>query len=177
MRHDLVRQPVGTDVFDSGHLAHRIVGIRSGVSRGLYRTNRTRACSLRVACCAAIDRWRKRHSARAAALPSLVPSPIQNDSGLPQGHSGPLRAQSAHQTACAKGRNIMMHPCSPISRSLAVPGIGFCQNISAGSDVPEFAALRSWSSTARGKQVANATDRHRPWGADPACDRLQTAVN
>jgi hypothetical protein len=33
-RHDLVRHPIGPDLFDSGYLAHDIVGIRSGVRRG-----------------------------------------------------------------------------------------------------------------------------------------------
>jgi len=38
----------------------------------------------------------------------------------------------------------MMHPYSPSHRQLAVPGIGFPQNISVGSDVID-PAFRDWS--------------------------------
>jgi hypothetical protein len=39
----------------------------------------------------------------------------------------------------------MMHSYSPNSRQLAVPGIGFPQNISVGPDVLDLAAFRDWS--------------------------------
>jgi hypothetical protein len=43
------------------------------------------------------------------------------------------------------GREIMMHSYSPSSRQLAVPGIGFPQNISIDPDVLDLAAVRDWS--------------------------------
>jgi len=39
----------------------------------------------------------------------------------------------------------MMHSYSPSSRQLAVPGIGFPQNISVDRDVLDLAAVRDWS--------------------------------
>jgi hypothetical protein len=39
----------------------------------------------------------------------------------------------------------MMHSYSPSPRQLAVPGIGFPQSISVGSDVLDLAAFRDWS--------------------------------
>ena len=39
----------------------------------------------------------------------------------------------------------MMHSCSPSPRQLAVPGIGFPQNISVGSDVLDPPAFGDWS--------------------------------
>jgi hypothetical protein len=42
----------------------------------------------------------------------------------------------------AEGREIMMHSYSPSPRQLALPGIGFPQSISVGSDVLDQAA---WS--------------------------------
>jgi hypothetical protein len=39
----------------------------------------------------------------------------------------------------------MMHHQSPSPRQLAVPGIGFPQNISVGADVLDLAAFRDWS--------------------------------
>jgi hypothetical protein len=39
----------------------------------------------------------------------------------------------------------MTHSYSPSHRQLAVPGIGFPQNISVGSDVRDLAAFRDWS--------------------------------
>ena len=39
----------------------------------------------------------------------------------------------------------MTHSYSPSHRQLAVPGIGFPQNISVGSDVIDPAAFRDWS--------------------------------
>jgi hypothetical protein len=45
----------------------------------------------------------------------------------------------------AEGREIMTHSYSPSPRQLAVPGIGFPQNISVGSDVLDPAAFRDWS--------------------------------
>jgi hypothetical protein len=56
--------------------------------------------------------------------------------------------QAAHDSSCgaqAERGKIMMHSYSPSSRQLAVPGIGFPQNISVGSDVLDLAAFRDWS--------------------------------
>jgi hypothetical protein len=39
----------------------------------------------------------------------------------------------------------MMHARLPSPRQLAVPGIGFPQNISVGFDVIDLAAFRDWS--------------------------------
>jgi hypothetical protein len=39
----------------------------------------------------------------------------------------------------------MMHSYSPSSRQMAVPGIGFPQNISIGSDEFDLTAFRDWS--------------------------------
>ena len=39
----------------------------------------------------------------------------------------------------------MMHSYLPSSRQLAVPGIGFPQNISIDPDVLDLAAVRDWS--------------------------------
>jgi hypothetical protein len=39
----------------------------------------------------------------------------------------------------------MMHSYSPNPRQLAVPGIGFPQNIPVGPDVFDLAAFRDWS--------------------------------
>jgi hypothetical protein len=43
----------------------------------------------------------------------------------------------------------MMHPHLPGPRPVAVPGIGFPQNISIGSDVLEPVALGGWSARHR----------------------------
>ena len=45
----------------------------------------------------------------------------------------------------------MMRPYSPGPRWLAVPGIGFPQNISVGSDVLDPEDFRDWSFLARRK--------------------------
>jgi hypothetical protein len=45
----------------------------------------------------------------------------------------------------------MMHPYSPGPRWLAVPGIGFPQNISVGSNVLDLEDFRDWSLTERRK--------------------------
>jgi hypothetical protein len=45
----------------------------------------------------------------------------------------------------------MMHPYSPSPRWLAVPGIGFPQNISVGPNVLDPEHFRDWSFTERGK--------------------------
>ena len=45
----------------------------------------------------------------------------------------------------------MMRPYSPSPRWLAVPGIGFPQNISVGRNVLDPEDLRDWSSTERRK--------------------------
>jgi hypothetical protein len=45
----------------------------------------------------------------------------------------------------------MMHPYSPSPRWLAVPGIGFPQNISVGPNVLDPEDLRDWSFTERRK--------------------------
>jgi hypothetical protein len=46
----------------------------------------------------------------------------------------------------------MMHPYSPSPRWLAVPGIGFPQNISVGPNVLDPEDLRDWSFTERRKR-------------------------
>src|SRR6185503_11524187 len=72
---------------------------------------------------------------------------IQNNSSLSQGLSGSrvgtLGSVSGGPPAASTGKRteIMMHPLLPGSRPLAVPGIGFPQNISIGSDVRAPAAL------------------------------------
>jgi hypothetical protein len=43
----------------------------------------------------------------------------------------------------------MMHPYSPSPRWLAVPGIGFSQNISVGPNVLDPEGFRGWSFTER----------------------------
>jgi hypothetical protein len=45
----------------------------------------------------------------------------------------------------------MMHPYSPSPRWLAVPGIGFPQNISVGRNVLDPEDFRDWSFTERRK--------------------------
>jgi hypothetical protein len=45
----------------------------------------------------------------------------------------------------------MMHPYSPSPRWLAVPGIGFPQNIPLGPNVLDLEDFRGWSSTERRK--------------------------
>src|SRR2546429_81169 len=50
-----------------------------------------------------------------------------------------------------EGREIMMHHYSPSPRWLAVPGIGFPQNISVGPNVLNPQDFRDWSLTARCK--------------------------
>ena len=45
----------------------------------------------------------------------------------------------------AERREIMMHPHLPSPRQLAVPGIGFPQNISIGPEVLDLAAFQDWS--------------------------------
>jgi hypothetical protein len=47
-----------------------------------------------------------------------------------------------------EGREIMMHHYSPSPRWLAVPGIGFPQNISVGPNVLDAKDFRDWSFTA-----------------------------
>jgi hypothetical protein len=71
----------------------------------------------------------------------------------------------------------MINPYSPSTRSLAVPGIGFCQNISVGPDFVDFAGFREWPLTAPRKHAAVATDRWPRVAAQPACDGPQIAVN
>jgi hypothetical protein len=39
----------------------------------------------------------------------------------------------------------MMHSCSPSSWQLAVPGIGFPQNLSVGPEVLDLTGFRDWS--------------------------------
>ena len=46
----------------------------------------------------------------------------------------------------------MMHPYSPSPRWLAVPGIGFPQNISVGPNVLDPEDFRDWSFTERRKR-------------------------
>ena len=66
---------------------------------------------------------------------------IQNNSSLSQRLSGSrvgtLGSVSGDPPAASTGKRteIMMHPLLPGPRPLAVPGIGFPQNISIGSDV------------------------------------------
>jgi hypothetical protein len=50
-----------------------------------------------------------------------------------------------------EGREIMMHHYSPSPRWLAVPGIGFPQNISVGPNGLDPEDFRDWSFTARWK--------------------------
>jgi hypothetical protein len=70
-----------------------------------------------------------------------VKSLVQNNSGLSQGRrgsrAGTLGSVSGDPPAetKAKRREIMMHPHLPGPRPLAVPGIGFPQNISVGPEV------------------------------------------
>jgi hypothetical protein len=61
----------------------------------------------------------------------------------------------------------MMHPYSPSPRWLAVPGIGFPQNIPVGPNVLDLEALRDWS-TAIWFTQRHRTDDHR--GAPDATD-------
>ena len=55
----------------------------------------------------------------------------------------------------------MTHSYSPSPRQLAVPGIGFPQSISVGSDAIDQAALRDWSED-RFDARTQPTDR-APW--------------
>ena len=81
---------------------------------------------------------------------------IQNNSSLSQGLSGSrvgtLGSVSGDPPAASTGKRteIMMHPLLPGPRPLAVPGIGFPQNISIGSDVRAPAAFRDSSDNHRG---------------------------
>jgi hypothetical protein len=64
----------------------------------------------------------------------------------------------------------MMHSYSPSSRQLAVPGIGFPQNISVDRDVLDLAAVRDWSDDrfdAPSQPVDHIAGRpsRRPWFA------------
>jgi hypothetical protein len=70
----------------------------------------------------------------------------------------------------------MTHSYSPSPRQLAVPGIGFPQNISVGSDVLDLAAVRDWSDD-RFDTPSQPIGRiawlplPRPWFAARRCDR------
>src|SRR5262249_2504159 len=76
-------------------------------------------------------------------IASYPASQIQNNSDLPQGRrgspAGTLGSVSGDRPAetKVKRREIMMHPRLPGPRPLAVPGIGFPQNISVGREVVE----------------------------------------
>jgi hypothetical protein len=82
---------------------------------------------------------------RRAEGPAAAAS-IQNNSSLSQGLSGSrvgtLGSVSGDPRPRAKRREIMMHPHLPGPRPLAVPGIGFPQNISVGPEVLDPAAFR-----------------------------------
>src|SRR6476646_1214688 len=72
---------------------------------------------------------------------------IQNNSSLSQGLSGSrvgtLGSVSGDPPAASTGKRteIMMHPLLPGPRPLAVPGIGFPQNISVGPELVDLVAL------------------------------------
>jgi hypothetical protein len=64
----------------------------------------------------------------------------------------------------------MTHSYWPSPRQLAVPGIGFPQNISVGSDAIDLAAFRDWSDDrfdAPSQPVERIAGRpsRRPWFA------------
>jgi hypothetical protein len=50
----------------------------------------------------------------------------------------------------------MMYPCSPSLRSLPIPGIGFCQNISVAKNTRDLADYRAWS-------ISKDVSDHRPY--------------
>jgi hypothetical protein len=50
----------------------------------------------------------------------------------------------------------MMYPHSPSPRQLAVPGIGFPQNISVGPNEPYPEAFRDWSRLRQGRKADDA---------------------
>jgi hypothetical protein len=65
----------------------------------------------------------------------------------------------------------MMHPYSPSPRWLAVPGIGFPQNISVGPNVLDPEDFRDWSFTERRKTGV----RHEASG--PRIDRIASRTS
>jgi hypothetical protein len=67
-------------------------------------------------------------------------------------HSVRQSAQLFKLTRQAEGREIMMHPYSPSPRWLAVPGIGFPQNISVRPNVLDPEDFRDWSFMERRKE-------------------------
>ena len=61
--------------------------------------------------------------------------------------AGTLNSLSGHDPCRTKAerREIMMHPHLPSPRQLAVPGIGFPQNLSVGPEVLDLTGFRDWS--------------------------------
>jgi hypothetical protein len=64
----------------------------------------------------------------------------------------------------------MMHPYSPSPRWLAVPGIGFPQNISVGRNVLDPEDFRDWSFTERRK-----TDVHHEASTPLNCNASRSS--
>src|SRR5215208_6144636 len=93
------------------------------------------------------------------------------------GHGGSTYRSPAMTHLKAKGRDIMMHPHSPSSRQLAVPGIGFPLNISAGANVPDEAAFRGRPRASCVRKIPRPTANIMHSSRDPQVRSTPTKSN
>jgi signal transduction histidine kinase len=97
---------------------------------------------------------KNRHRGAAGkAVRGIQPSRCHDGSALRRNgaHSARQSAHALQWRIGVGGREITMHHYSPSPRWLAVPGIGFPQNISVGPNVLGPEHFRDWSFTARCK--------------------------